>query len=212
MAPRLVEMKRVLRRTGSIYLHCDQTASHYLKLAMDAVFGPASHRNEIVWKRTTSHNDPQRFGRVTDSILFYASSPTSGFHVQHSEHDAEYARAKYRISTKWGPARSGDLTGPGVRTGESRVEWKGWNPTDIGRHWAVPIKGSLTSWISANVIPGYAEMTGVVVRLCALDEAGLIDWSPSGTPNILRPLASTPGRPVQNLWSDIPLARAHRPP
>ena len=84
------------------------------------------------------------------------------------------------------------------------MEWKRWNPTDIGRHWAVPIKGSLASWISENAIPGYKTMTGVVERLDALDDAGLIDWSRKGTPNILRPLASTPGRPIQNLWGDIP--------
>ena len=62
MAPRLVELRRVLKPTGSIYLHCDSTASHYLKLLIDAVFGPSSFRNEIIWKRTYSHNDPKRFG------------------------------------------------------------------------------------------------------------------------------------------------------
>ena len=57
MAPRLVELRRVLKETGSIYLHCDPTASHYLKMLMDAVFGPQTFRNEIVWKRTSAHND-----------------------------------------------------------------------------------------------------------------------------------------------------------
>ncbi len=56
MAPRLVELHRVLKPTGSIYLHCDPTASHYLKLLLDAVFGPENFLNEIIWKRTTAHN------------------------------------------------------------------------------------------------------------------------------------------------------------
>ena len=71
MAQRLEEMKRILKPTGSIYLHCDPTASHYLKILMDAVFGEAYFCNEIVWKRTTAHNDPKRFGRTGDRIVFH---------------------------------------------------------------------------------------------------------------------------------------------
>ena len=70
MAPRLVELRRVLKPTGSIYLHCDPTASHYLKILMDAVFGPAELRNEIVWKRTSAHSSAKRYGPVHDMILF----------------------------------------------------------------------------------------------------------------------------------------------
>jgi adenine specific DNA methylase Mod len=76
MAPRLVELRRVLKSTGSIYLHCDPTASHYLKILMDAIFGPENFRNEIVWKRSHAHSDSKQgarhYGRVTDSLLFYA--------------------------------------------------------------------------------------------------------------------------------------------
>lgn len=72
MAPRLVELKRVLKATGSIYLHCDPAASHYLKLLMDAVFGPEQFRSEIIWRRTGSHNSPRRFGPIHDTILFFA--------------------------------------------------------------------------------------------------------------------------------------------
>ena len=82
MAPRLVELRRVLKPTGSIYLHCDPTASHYLKLLMDAVFGPENFRNEIVWKRTSAHSmRAKRFGPVHDDILLYYTktpSTTSG--------------------------------------------------------------------------------------------------------------------------------------
>src|SRR5688572_24816667 len=71
MAPRLVELRRALKPTGSIYLHCDPTASHYLKMLMDAVFGPLNFRNEIIWKRTSGHSDASRYGAVHDTILFY---------------------------------------------------------------------------------------------------------------------------------------------
>ncbi len=64
MAIRLVELHRVLKPTGSIYLHCDPTAGHYLKMTMDGVFGAKNFQNEIVWKRTSAHNDPQRYGRI----------------------------------------------------------------------------------------------------------------------------------------------------
>jgi site-specific DNA-methyltransferase (adenine-specific) len=80
MAIRLIELHRVLRPTGSLYLHCDPTASHYLKVLMDGVFGPSNFRNEIVWKRTTSHNDARnKYGDVADKILYYSRVPSSQF-------------------------------------------------------------------------------------------------------------------------------------
>src|SRR5712671_772217 len=74
MAPRLVELRRVLKPTGSIYLHCDPTASHFLKILLDAIFGARNYRNEIIWKRTHAHGGSQRFGPVHDSLLFYTKS------------------------------------------------------------------------------------------------------------------------------------------
>ncbi len=72
MAARLLEMHRILKPTGSLYLHCDPTSSHYLKIVLDAIFGPLAFRNEIIWKRTSGHSDAKRFGSVHDTILFYA--------------------------------------------------------------------------------------------------------------------------------------------
>ena len=76
MAPRLVELRRVLKPTGSLYLHCDPTASHYLKLLLDSIFGPKRFQNEIVWQRTSSRHNMKtnRFGRVNDILLFYSRS------------------------------------------------------------------------------------------------------------------------------------------
>jgi site-specific DNA-methyltransferase (adenine-specific) len=77
MTARLVELQRVLKPTGSLYLHCDPTASHYLKMILDTVFGPQNFRNEIVWKRTSGHNDAVGYGSVHDTILFYTRSGSS---------------------------------------------------------------------------------------------------------------------------------------
>jgi site-specific DNA-methyltransferase (adenine-specific) len=74
MAARLVELHRVLKPTGSIYLHCDPTASHYLKIILDTIFDPVNFRNEVTWKRTSAHNDPRRWGGVHDTLLFYSKS------------------------------------------------------------------------------------------------------------------------------------------
>ena len=74
MAPRLVELQRVLKETGSLYLHCDPTASHYLRMTLDAIFGGENFRNEIIWKRTTAHNSGKKFGSVHDTLFFYAKS------------------------------------------------------------------------------------------------------------------------------------------
>jgi adenine specific DNA methylase Mod len=88
MAPRLVELWQVLKSTGSIYLHCDPTASHYLKMLLDAVFGPANFRNEIVWQRTSAHSDTrqgaQHFGRVHDIILWCTKSEQYFWKPQHT--------------------------------------------------------------------------------------------------------------------------------
>ena len=79
MAVRLIELHRVLKPTGSIYLHCDPTASHYLKILLDGIFGPENFRNEIIWKRTNTHNDSKTWSRVHDSIFFFTKAASSNF-------------------------------------------------------------------------------------------------------------------------------------
>jgi adenine specific DNA methylase Mod len=74
MAVRLIELHRILKLTGSLYLHCDPTASHYLKVILDTIFGVTNYKGEIIWKRTTAHNDPKRPGRIHDVLLFYTKT------------------------------------------------------------------------------------------------------------------------------------------
>jgi DNA modification methylase len=95
MAPRLLELRRVLKPAGSIYLHCDPTASHYLKLLMDAVFGPQHYRNEIIWKRASAHNDPKRCGQIHDTLLFYSKAETYTWNPQYTAYSQEYLDAEW---------------------------------------------------------------------------------------------------------------------
>ena len=96
MAVRLLEMRRVLKPTGSIYLHCDPTASHYLKMLMDSIFGQGNFRNEITWQRTGAHNDPQRYGAVSDRLVFYTKSDEWTWNIQHTPYSEAYVKQRYR--------------------------------------------------------------------------------------------------------------------
>jgi DNA modification methylase len=98
MAPRLVELRRVLKPTGSLYLHCDPTMSHYLKVMLDAIFGPKNFRNEIVWKRYGAHNDSKGYGRVHDVILFYSRGSSPYFDKQHQPYESEYVTERFRFA------------------------------------------------------------------------------------------------------------------
>jgi len=129
MAPRLVELRRVLKPTGSIYLHCDPTASHYLKIIMDSIFGVKYYRNEIIWERFGSHNDPNRFGKVTDTILYYTKSDDYIFNPIRIEYSEKHLTKRFRYSDpdgrKFWP---NTMLAPGGRGPE--YEWNGFT-----RHW-----------------------------------------------------------------------------
>ena len=101
MAIRLLEMQRLLKPTGSIYLHCDPTASHYLKMLMDSIFGQARFRNEIVWRRTTAKGlASTRFASSHDTLLFYARGDTPCWNPQFEPHDPEYCGSSTAISRR----------------------------------------------------------------------------------------------------------------
>src|ERR1051325_3244362 len=118
MANRLLELHRVLKPTGSIYLHCDPTASHYLKIVMDGVFGKQNFRNEIVWKRSSAHSDAKQgarhYGRVSDAILFYAKGDNNTFNQQYGPYDESYTSRDYRrIDGDGRRFRLDNIQGPG---------------------------------------------------------------------------------------------------
>jgi DNA modification methylase len=185
MCIRLVELRRVLKPTGSIYLHCDPTASHYLKVVMDAVFGPAAFVSEIIWKRTTAHSDAKQgskqHGRLHDVILCYAKGKDWVWNQLYVPYDDDYIESHYRhIEPETGRRyRLGDLTAakPG---GDTSYEWKGVKPYK-GRYWA------------------YSRE-----NMESFDREGRLVYTKSGMPEYKRYLDEMPGNPIGDLWSDIP--------
>lgn len=135
MAVRLLELHRVLKPTGSIYLHCDPTASHYLKVVMDAVFGKVHYRSEIIWKRTNARGTPANWPRLHDVILVYWKSDNAIFFAQKAK--AEISKTPHTLITVEGVKyQTYELTGAGVtKDGESGRPWRGFDPTSLGRHW-----------------------------------------------------------------------------
>ena len=208
MAVRLLEMRRVLKPTGSIYLHCDPTASHYLKQLLDAVFGRAHFRNEIVWKRTSSHNRAKRWGPIHDVLLFYTRSANFTWNRAVQPLDESYIKKQYRYEDDRGRYRIDNLTAAGTRDGDTGEAWKGVNPTAKGRHWGIPAKQALPDWV---VLPPDYDALTTRQRLNVLNAQGLISWpkKPGGVPSFKRYLTEHSGSPVQDMVLDIaPLAAA----
>lgn len=126
MAVRILEMRRVLRDDGSMYLHCDDTASHYLKQLMDSIFGRDNFKNEIVWRRTSNtHNDGKRYGRITDRILFYVKSKKYVWNKPYTPYSKEYLEKTYRYSDSRGRYTSTLLTAEGLSGGGYEYEFHG---------------------------------------------------------------------------------------
>ena len=129
-----VELHRVLKSTGSIYLHCDPTASHYLKLLMDAVFGPATFRNEISWRRTGAHNSAKPYGPVHDIVLYYTKSDDYCWNPIYVINE-EYVAKRYTYTDDQGRSLYPvSLLAAGTRRGWSGMPWRGIDVTAKGNH------------------------------------------------------------------------------
>ena len=181
MAPRIAELHRVLKPTGSIYLHCDPTASHYLKLLMDATFGPVFYKNEIIWKRTSAHSDAKRYGRSHDVILYYTYGPETVWNNPRQPYDEEYVTKYYRYQDDDGRRwMSGDLSAAGLRGGGYEYEWNG-----VTRIWRVPQR-----------------------TMEQLDAEGYVFYTRNGIARRKRYLDESEGLRAQDLWTDIQPVRS----
>lgn len=202
MTQRLVELHRVLKPQGSLYLHCDPTASHYLKIILDSIFGPTRFRNEVIWKRTGSHNSAKRWGPQHDVILFYSKGDTFTWNREFQEYDPEYVAAKFRFSDARGLYQDVALTGPGVRNGDSGKPWRGVDPTASGRHWQPP---SLMYDYYERITGSRLDHLPMQERLDRADDAGLIHWpaKSGGKPRFKQYLEISPGVPIQDVINDI---------
>lgn len=201
MAIRLLELRRVLKESGSVYLHCDPKASHYLKLIMDAIFGPDRFRSEIIWRRTGSHNKATRWAPIHDVILFYSKSdrytwnnprrPYMNGHVK--EHFALGDDGKYRTAY-YGNV----LTGSGKRGGESGKPWRDFDPTPKGRHWAIPGKLWEDSGLDGTGLSQHQ-------KLDLLLEQGLITIEPGAAwPMYGRVIRPDDGPAAPDIWAFQP--------
>ena len=186
MAVRLIEMRRILKPTGSLYLHCDPTASHYLKLLLDGIFGFDKFQNEIIWKRTTTHSDSKTWSRVADTILFFTKGKEFTWTTPREAHSAEYLATKYRHDDGDGRKYMLDnMTSPNPRP-NMMYEWKGF---------PFPAKG----W-------RYSKET-----MAKLDKEGRV-WYPTDDdgeydttkrPRLKRYLAEMEGGVMGTIWTDI---------
>lgn len=188
MEVRLIELHRVLKKTGSLYLHCDQTASHYLKILLDAIFGGRNFRNEIIWKRrvgmSSAVHKSNRFGICTDTLLFYAKSDDANFNVQYNPDDPDYKRYVEERFTQVDESgrrfQPTSLVNPAPRP-NLRYEYKGYKPPPNG--WMIT-KEKMAQWDAEGRIYFPSKKTGRLRRKSYADELK--------------------GMPIQNIWADIP--------
>lgn len=198
MRPRCVQLARVLKKTGSFYYHCDWHASHYVKVMLDQTFGENNFHSEVIWKRTSAHSSAKRYGPVHDSIFFYSGGGNHTWNQQYQPFSQTYLDAFYTHvdddGRRW---RRSDLTGDGIRTGDSGQPWRGVDVTRKGRHWAVP------SEVASLKLPDDATTQE---KLDAMDAAGMIHWpkKSGGVPMFKRFADQQPGVPLQTVWDDIP--------
>ena len=185
MAIRLIELHRVLKPTGSLYLHCDPTASHYLKLLLDGVFGADKFRSEISWRRQSAHNDAaqgrQQYGNVRDIIFFYTKGSKWNWNWLYTDYDEEYLRKFSRHVEPESGRRFflGDITAPG-----------GADPAKRNPHYQ--FLGVTRYWRFSQE------------RMQRMhDEGRIVQSAPGKVPRQKRYLDEMPGVALQNDWTDI---------
>ena len=185
MRPCVSELWRVLKKTGSFYYHCDWHADAYVRVMLDAQFGPGGFNTHVIWRRTTAKSQSfKTFPNNHDSIFFYTKGKDYTFNRQFLPHSEERIRQHYgNVEPGTGRRYSlGDLTGAGLRNGPSGQPWRGFDPASIGRHWG-----------------------RVPDDLDKLDAEGRIYWpGKGGFPRYKRYLDEQEGVSVDSIWSDIP--------
>ena len=210
MAVRLLECGRVLKPTGSIYLHCDDHANSYLRMLMDAVFGADNFRNELAWRRSGGRSDSRKWGRIHDRLLYYSKSERYVWNQQYQSHDPEYLRRNYRYDDDDGRGayRKLPLHAAGASGGDSGSPWRRYDPNSHNRHWSTPIRGVMHQYIiDHNIIPGWpAQYPTTHDKLDALDEHGLLVHSDNYLPDLKTYLAATKGTAATDFITDIPMA------
>ncbi len=213
MAPRLVELRRVLKSTGSIYLHCDPTASHYLKMLMDAAFGPKQFLNEITWKRSSAHSDTKqgmkRCGKIRDILLLYTKSDEYTWNTQYTPYTQEYLESEYRHVTDDGRYyKETDLTAakPG---GDTEYDWRVKRRKRKGERWTADLdeeyKEPKAGWEYKGVPPYNGRYWAYSIdNVREFAKAGQLIHRSTGMPRLVQYADEMPGVSLQDIWDDIP--------
>ncbi len=196
---RLVLLRELLSGDGSVYLHLDQRKSHYLKVIMDEVFGEHNFRNEIIWRNTNSHSSAETFGNIHQAIYLYSRSTSVKFFKYRRPPFRKYVEQNFQEEENGNFYSKTDLTASGVRSGESGEPWRGYNPTDRGRHWAI---ASFVYDLLDEDIQDWPMMQ----KLDYLYEKGLvyIPDKEGGQPRIMRLLTGEVGNYLMDLWAYQP--------
>ncbi|MCL1916472.1 MAG: restriction endonuclease [Desulfovibrionaceae bacterium] len=187
MTGRLLELYRILKPTGSLYLHCDPTASHYLKIVMDSVFGKENYKNCISWKRSGRRSSISKsYRRAHDELLFYKRSDSFYFNIQYEEFDETLLKAYNKCDAR-GDYQSVPLMASGIRKGETGQIWRGYDPNIRGR--------SGMHWLTTHD------------KLEKYVKQGLVEFptKENGVPRLKYYLDQNKGIPLSDFWDDISL-------
>ena len=209
MAVRLLEMHRLLKDTGAIYLHCDPTASHYLKTLMDAIFSAGNFRNEIVWARTRGKGlNPTKYVQNYDRLLYYARGKNPAWNQQYDPFEEGYGSGWRKDDL--GAWEAGDLSGGKAGGPSAYLPFNGVSPAP-GRAWAPPTRDKFPS-IAQTRLPDDYEQLDPLRKCEALDVAGLIYWPnrKGGKPRYKKYLSSLKGRYVSDLIEKVPPVKRSR--
>ena len=201
---RVEEMHRILKSTGSIYLHCDHHANAYIRVEiLDKIFGNDNFRNEIIWKRSNTHGKTTRkFIVITDTIWFYSKSKNCVYNSIYVEYSENYIKSAYNKKDKKGRYKSDDIKGPGVNPND--LEWKGYHPNRVGGHWGINQEA-----VAKLVGKEKAKKMNSIEKLDLLYENGLIRFTKNGKPEFKRYLDISKGVLVGNHWADISRLSTH---
>lgn len=181
--PRFLLMKKLLSEMGSIYVHCDINASHYIKIILDEIFGKENFRNEIIWQRTSARSDSKTYNHIHDVIFFYTKSLNKfKWQKQFVEQSDSYISNFFRYEDKRGRYRLIYPLLPGKRNGKTGEVWRSIDPNQVGKHWRYSVD-----------------------KLEQMDKEGIIQWpKKEGLPGIKKYLDANQGKILQSIWTDIP--------
>ncbi|MBN2583309.1 MAG: restriction endonuclease [Planctomycetes bacterium] len=213
MAIRLVHLRRVLKPTGSLYLHCDPTASHYLKIVLDGIFGATNFLNEITWKRSSAHSDTKqgmrRCGRIRDILLVYTKSQDYTWNPQYTAYSDDYLQTEYRhVMADGRHYKETDCTAakPG---GDTEYEWRVKRPARKGVGWEADLANEYLKPKAGVEYKGVLPYRGRYwayskENMAAFARAGNLIHRSTGMPRIVHFADEMPGVSIQDLWDDIP--------